>query len=181
VGRRAFKDYAGAILTGAVSVFGLLVVLYFGHSIPPIPLSAKQIGFYHQVSRQGSVFVALDESRRPLERFFDLSGETLRLAPGEPAYVFSAVSAPAEFGATIVHRWERYDEASEAWVTDHTVDFAITGGRAGGYRAFSFDLAPAPGRYRVSVETADGAIIGREYLTVVRVATPVATTRIQFD
>jgi hypothetical protein len=175
--RRAFRESVTARSSGAVAVFGLIVIFYFIHVIPPIPLAAKEIDFYHAVAHSGGAYIVLDEPRAPFERFFDFPGVTLHLAEGEPVYVYTAIFAPAHLGTTVVHRWERYDAASHTWATDHTVSFPISGGRQGGYRGYSLDVDPAPGLWRVSVETAAGAIIGRGYLTIVRVSAPVATVR----
>lgn len=181
IARRAFIENAWRIRIGWVAVLATMLGLYVLNLIPPIPLSIKDAGFYHSVVHRGDTFVAEDEARGPLERFLDLGGVTLHLAPGEPAYAFSAVFAPARFGTMVIHRWEQYDSAADAWVERDTIRFSVTGGRHEGYRLYSLAAAPAPGRYRVSVETGTGAVIGRIYLTVARVSSSIAVQPVLLD
>lgn len=174
---RAYHIHQNAVRTGFVSVLGLLVFLYFVNVIPPIPLSVKTAGAYHSVTKVGDHYVVADEERVWYERFFDLEGVRLHLAPGSRAYVYTAVFAPARLNTTVVHRWERFNSTSGAWETHSMANFPIVGGRAGGYRGYSFVDGPAPGRWRVSVETARGQVIGRVYLTVIRAPTgPLSST-----
>lgn len=175
VAKEAFQKSRRAVRAGALAALGLLALLYFTNIIPPIPLSMKQAAFYHRVERAGSVYVATDEERSLFRRFFDISGTTLRLAPGEDAFLYTAVFAPARLGTNVTHHWERFDEASGKWVSGNVVEFPILGGRLAGYRAFSFTEDPVPGKWRVSVGTARGQTIGRAYLSVIRVASPVVT------
>lgn len=173
IARRAFLAAAGRIRAGWISVLILVAGLYFLNLIPPIPLSLKAVGFYHSVIHTEGAFIAEDEPRAFLERFFDVDGTTLRLAPGESAYAYTAVFAPARLDADIVHRWEALDPASRSWMARSAFNVSLTGGRREGYRVYSLSENPAPGRYRLSVETARGQIVGRAYLTVIRVPSPV--------
>jgi len=175
VARRAFRENARRIGAGALSVGALILTLYATHLIPPIPLSAKSIDFYHSVAKVGDAYVAIDEERSWFERFLDIGGVRLRLAAGEPAYVYTSIFAPARLGTDVVHRWESFDKTTGDWVTRDVVRFPILGGRAEGYRGYSLAPSPTPGRWRVSVETSEGAVIGRMYFMVERVPAPVAT------
>jgi hypothetical protein len=47
------------------------------------------------------------------------------------------------------------------------IPIKVSGGREGGYRAYSFKQRLDPGEWRVDVESADGRIIGRVSVTVV--------------
>lgn len=173
----SFLKHAGRVIVGALTVVALTLVLYVTNLIPPIPLSAKSVDFYHSVEKVGDVYVAEDESRTWFERFIDTDGITLHIAPGAPAYVYTSIFAPAHFGADIVHRWEWFDPLSNTWVTKNRVGFPILGGRNEGYRGYSLIEDPAAGRWRVSVETNEGAVIGRAHLRVLRTLTPQATTQ----
>jgi hypothetical protein len=46
------------------------------------------------------------------------------------------------------------------------IPIKISGGREGGYRAYSFKQGLGPGDWRVDVEAEDGRIIGRVAVTV---------------
>lgn len=177
--RDTFLKHKRAISRGAQAVLVGLAVLYFFNLIPPIPLSLKTAEFYHSVERSGNGYVVSDQARSWGEVFFALSGKTLRLAPAEDAYFFSAVFAPARLDTTVVHRWEYFDSDRASWVSKNVVSFPITGGRAEGYRGFSFTEDPLPGRWRVSVETSRGQVVGRIYVFVERVPNPVSTNTFQ--
>lgn len=171
--RNAFKESKKHINQGAMLIVGLLALLYFTNLMPPIPLIAKDIGFYHAVSRSGNAYIAQDEARDLFEQYFTFTPHTLHLAPGEDAYVYTAVFAPARLDTEIQHRWQFFDEREKRWRTQNIVPFPIMGGREGGYRGFSLAENPKEGRWRVSVETARGQTIGRAYFSVIRTAFPV--------
>ncbi len=143
--------------------------LYFFNIIPPVPLSLKQIGIYHSLSRDtqepGKLFSATYEKPAWYVFWRDTSS-TYTFNPGEEAYCFSAVFAPGALSAPIVHQWERYDEMSGGWKVQSTYLFSINGGRAEGYRGFSTKQLSA-GRWRCDVETKKGQLIGRLSFTAV--------------
>jgi hypothetical protein len=85
----------------------------------------------------------------------------MRVEPGGSLSAYSAVFAPIQLKTNIVHVWRRYDEAAETWRTESTVAFRIVGGREGGYRGYSIRSKPASGKWRVDIQTPEGALIGR--------------------
>lgn len=162
----------------ALGIAALILFLYFTNVIPPIPLSVKDAGFYHSVARVNGNYAVQDEVRPWYERFLDLGGVALHLPRGGNAYFYSAVFAPARLDTNIVHHWQHLDPVSGEWITTNTVEFPISGGRRAGYRGYSIAGAPAPGRWRVSVETTRGQVLTRAYLTVERAAEPPALSEI---
>jgi len=56
------------------------------------------------------------------------------------------------------------------WSTQSTVTFSISGGRDGGYRAYTVKSNPRPGNWRVDIESEDGRLIGRIRFDVVSAA-----------
>lgn len=181
VARTAFHEHKWRINNGALAVLTLLVVLYFSNLMPPIPLTLKDVQFYYSVERVGAEYIARDEQRSFVESFFDVGGRTLFLHPGEAAYVYTAVFAPARLDTRVVHRWENFNEQTGAWITKNVVDFPISGGRRGGYRGYSLTQSPQAGRWRISVETTRGQIIGRSYVTIARPKEPVITETFQIQ
>lgn len=126
--------------------------------IPPIPLAMKDAGVYHALTKVPGGYRVLTEEKRA---WWDVRTTVVRHTPDEYLYAYSAVAAPVQFGSTIVHRWERYDMKENQWVTMSTVAFPITGGRAEGYRGYSQQSSLPSGKWRVSVETQNGQVIGR--------------------
>lgn len=149
------------------TIFALMSGLYFLDVIPPVPLSLKSAGVYHSVLRQsdGAYLAAYEPA--PWWEFWEDTSGIYTLGTVDSAFCFSSVFAPAGLSTAVYHRWEYYDAAAGAWQTAARVEFAIAGGRSGGYRGWTMKSALAPGAWRYDVETASGALIGRVSFTVV--------------
>lgn len=155
-------------------IFIIFNGLYFLNIIPPVPLSLKNIGVYHSILKYSSGdYLALYEPTAWYVFWRDTSA-TFDYTPGESAYCFSSVYAPADLATPIYHQWEYYDTATNTWDTVSRISFPITGGRVNGYRGFTATAALTPGQWRCDVETSSGALIGRIEFTAVEVASPPA-------
>ena len=80
---------------------------------------------------------------------------------------YTAIFAPTELSTTIVHQWQRYDEAAERWVDDQRSMYAARGGRQEGYRGYSYRTILEASRWRVIIETVRGQELGRIHFKVV--------------
>ncbi len=149
-----------------ISIFVFFNVLYFLNIIPPVPLSLKDIGVYHSLSRDVAGNYTATYEPPPWYEFWQDTSTTYTYGEGQTAYCFSAVYAPPNFDTPIYHRWEQYDDATKTWNTVFRVSFSLVGGRAGGYRGYSY-VVMTPGQWRCDVETADGQLIGRISFTAV--------------
>lgn len=158
------------IALGSAVVLTAVNAAYFTGTIPPIPLTLPEAGIYHDVSRVPGGYVLTGEEQ---PAWWEVWPMTVHHVPGTPLYAFSSIFAPVEFSTSIAHVWQRYDEGQRRWVTESRIIFPISGGRQGGYRGYSEKDNPAAGKWRVSIETVGGQVIGRRYFTVVPVpATP---------
>ncbi|HEY4115929.1 MAG TPA: DUF2914 domain-containing protein [Rhizomicrobium sp.] len=164
-GRAKLKIAGGVLL-----VYATLNAFYFTGILPPLPLAMAAGEVYHSVKRVGEVYQAVGEPQPWLTRFG--APEIVHVKPGEPLSVYSAVFAPIALSTRIVHRWQHYDTKSGRWHTVSNLAFTITGGRDGGYRAYSVTHHIVPGDWRVDVTLPDGHIIGRVRF-VVEPGTPV--------
>jgi len=156
-----------------VSIGGIYLTisaLYFLNIIPPIPLSLKYIGVYQSVVRESDGFHLFDQKKQ--HRWLELR-DTIAITDGSPVYVFSSVFAPTALNTKIIHHWQQFDPDTKTWVTSFQPRFDISGGRDGGYRAYSVKSNVAPGLWRVDVETSGGQIVGRITFEVELVDTPV--------
>ncbi len=165
------------IIITSVSLWVLLNLLYFTNILPPIPLSLKNAGVYHQLTRSGTEYAAASEVK-PWYRRWWLT-ETIHYQTGQPLYVYSAVFAPTELDTTIIHDWQHYDEAAKRWLSEARIPIAISGGRDGGYRGYSLKSALRPGAWRVNVETTRGQLLGRLKFTAQLSPAPVPLTTIK--
>lgn len=167
------KDFLRDKKTITASIAGVYLfinILYFTNIIPPIPLSLKESGVYHdlvklrdgsyQASSESAPWYSLKEKYFPIFERYE----------NEPVYFFSAVFSPTDLNTRIFHEWRYFDEKKNKWVTKDTVGFGITGGRDGGYRGYTVKQYLPEGKYRVNVITERGQVLGRTTFTVVNTA-----------
>lgn len=131
---------------------------YFTGVLPPIPLTMSESGIYHSLVRGAGTYVVMSEPRNPWYEFYK---PTTVHSSGSVLYAYSATAAPVRFSTTVVHRWEKYDTRTRQWVTQSRISFPTSGGRPGGYRGYSEFSPTTAGKWRVSVETPGGQVIGR--------------------
>ena len=145
-------------------IFIVFNILYFSNLIPPLPLSLKEAGVYHSISRESGLYKLVGETTPWYEEL--IYHETFHRAPDETMYVFTAIFAPSGLTTPIIHEWQRYDDVSRKWITTNTISFSINGGRDGGYRGYSQRAGVTAGKWRVNVLSQYGAAIGRVVFNV---------------
>lgn len=155
-----FKKSAQAIFASIFGIYLTLNILYFINIIPPIPLSLKDAGVFHSISRNrdGNYEVKYEwKYFRDYLKIYD----SFNYVPGEPVYVYSAVFSPTNLNINIVHEWQYFDEEKKDWLTVHTVLLDLRGGRDGGFRTYSLASNIIAGYWRVNVKTTTGQSLGR--------------------
>jgi hypothetical protein len=150
-------------------------VFYFLNLIPPLPLSLKSAGVYHNVTHTADGTYLLTAEPVPWYESFFRYNTTFHEAPDDTVYVFTSIFAPTGLSTTIVHQWQHYDTAKRAWVTKSAPSFWINGGRDGGYRGYSYANNLAAGSWRVNVLTQYGQLIGRVTFSIKTVVSPPQT------
>jgi hypothetical protein len=139
----------------AFAVIALLVGFYFLNWIPPVPLSMTFGGIYHEVKKTDDRFELSFE--RSWYQIWKQSNSTF--PSDEPVYCFTAVFAPVSLNATVYHHWYFRPSRELSFTHADRIPVRISGGREGGYRAYTFKRRLDPGDWRVDVETEDGRII----------------------
>lgn len=174
--RRALFGLIGGIF---VAVNGL----YFGGLIPPLPLSLRDVGVYHHISRTTlGDYIVVTEKEPSQNRFESLwkIRPTYHNIGNKPVYVFSSIFSPADFDFNIVHQWEKYDEVSKKWVLSGTITLPVTGGRSDGYRTYSAKSGVTSGAWRVTIQTTSRQVLGRIVFDVVTQGTsPVLVSKLK--
>jgi len=165
--REEAKQSAFSLWTVVIGMFIAFNFLYFNNMIPPIPLSLKEIGIYHNVERTKSGEYRLSFEEAPWYRFGQETNAVFHRSGNEPIFAFSSVFAPSRLLTEVVHRWSYFDEQKQTWVDSTIVTFPISGGREGGFRGYSKKGAISPGKWRVDVQTLRGQTIGRFVFEVV--------------
>jgi hypothetical protein len=143
-----------------LSLFVLLNIAYFKNWIPPVPLSLKYGGIYHNISRAEEAYL-LKYEKPPWYKFWKKSDNPFHHAERDTVYCFAAVFAPVELKKHIYHIWQQRDSRSGKWLTTDRLKYIIIGGRRAGYRGYTYKRNVIPGDWRVDVETDDGQILGR--------------------
>lgn len=164
-----------ALLIVIPAIYITFSLLYFTNIIPPIPLSLKEIGLYHSVIKTADGNYEVEYEPQPFAAFFDFPPNKINRYGDKPIYVFASIFAPTKINAEIFHRWEYFDEITDKWITVSRLAYNIAGGRDGGYRGWTRKQNASPGKWRVSVETERGQIIGRIKFTVINAASPPKT------
>lgn len=170
---RSRREVIGMTIPAA-ALIGTLVGFYFLNFIPPVPLSLKFGGMYHEIKRTGDQFELLFE-----KRWYQAWKRSDTTYPSnEPIYCFTAVFAPIDLHTTIYHHWYYRPNNNRPFTHADKIPLKISGGREDGYRAYSFKQGLDPGDWRVDVEAEDGRIIGRVSVMVEgqREANPTLTT-----
>ncbi|MGH7148571.1 MAG: DUF2914 domain-containing protein [Pyrinomonadaceae bacterium] len=153
---RSRREAVG-VTAPAFALIGLLVGFYFLNWIPPVPLSMKFGGIYHEVKKTGDLFELSYE--RKWYQVWKRSDDTF--PANEPIYCFTAVFAPVDLNTTIYHHWYFRPDDGKPFTHADKIPLKISGGREGGYRAYTFKQRLDPGDWRMDVEAEDGRIIGR--------------------
>ncbi len=155
------------VMTGlpALVLIGVLIAFYFQNWIPPVPLALKFAGAYHEVTKEKDTYHLTYE--RAWYQFWKRSDNPL--PADRQGYFFAAVFAPVDLNTTIYHHWQYRPAGSSKerkFATSDKIPIAISGGREGGYRAYTVKQRLFAGDWRVDVETQDGRVIGRVNFTV---------------
>jgi hypothetical protein len=158
------------------SIFAVFNFLYFANLIPPIPLSLKDVGIYHSVVRfeDGTYQLTYEDGR--WWQFTKRSDTVFHPTQTDTIYCFASVFTPTRLHTEIYHSWEYYDTAQKKWVEYARLSYPIAGGRNNGYRGYTLIEHYQDGKWRCSVETARGQVLGRETFTVDSTESPGALT-----
>jgi hypothetical protein len=171
VGIERYRQSRWRLLGGGAAIVAAMNIFYFSGILPPLPLSLLHIGIFHNVKHVEGKYVATAEDE-PWYAQYALVPATVHVNEGEPLSLYSAVFAPIRLTTRISHVWQRYDAGLGRWITQSTVSFPISGGRDGGYRAYTVKKAPRPGDWRVDIESQDGRLIGRLRFNVIAATDP---------
>jgi hypothetical protein len=159
---RSRREAIGVTVPAAILI-GMLVGFYFLNWIPPVPLSLKFGGIYHGIKRAGDQFELSFE-----RQWYQIWKRSDTVYPSNtPIYCFTAVFAPVDLNTTIYHHWYYRPNSERPFMHADKIPIKISGGREGGYRAYSFKQRLDPGDWQVDVESPDGRIIGRVSVQVV--------------
>lgn len=165
-----FKESRKTVVSLILCIFLMVNFLYFTNLIPPLPLSLKDSGVYHFVSKtpEGNYDVLYEETS--WRDYFKLYTDFNR-TPGSPVYVYSAIFSPNNLNITILHEWQHYDEEKDKWITETEIRLPVIGGRGGGFRTYSKRSNLTSGKWKINVKTELGQTIGHVRFNIVETET----------
>jgi hypothetical protein len=142
-------------------IFLVMNLFYFLNLIPPIPLSIRNVGVYHEVRRIDNQYEVLGENCGNWLQCFLYHDRRHISTDRQKMYLFSAVYAPEGMELNVVHEWQRFDDEIKRWETIANIPFSVIGGREVGYRWYTYYMVYS-GFWRVNIKTNDGKTIGRK-------------------
>ncbi len=164
------------LLFGAIMfIFGSVNVLYFFNFIPPLPLALHDAGVYHSITRTADGnYSVVKETETWTDKVGQYFGnfQAYHNESGKPVYVYSSVFSPTDFAITVIHEWQKYDEAEKKWNSVSLVTLPTKGGRVGGYRTYSARTNVSPGKWRVTIKIPSGQVLGQLTFSVIATDTP---------
>ncbi|MGE0173391.1 MAG: DUF2914 domain-containing protein [Oligoflexales bacterium] len=164
----------GEIAMPTQLVFIVFFVMYVFQLIPPVPLSIKKIGIYHNVTKTPAGHELAHE--QPWWKIWRSGDQHFVARPGDKIYCYFSVFSPTGFEDQVQVRW-MYDGA-DGWSRSDAIPVKIAGGRDDGFRGYTFKENYQEGEWQVRIETMDGREIGRLYFDVVK--DPVGTIERKF-
>ncbi len=157
------KEYLPFIKTMFISISFGFIALYFLNVIPPIPLSMKESGMYHNIYRNDANELVGERPENTLwQRIFPIDNVTIK--QGTTLYAYTSIYSPAGIDTYVNHIWE-YKDTNGVWNEFNNVSFSLTGGRNDGFRWYSF-AKPFAGDWRVRTTTRHGQEIGVIFFSV---------------
>ena len=144
-------------------IAALLMLAYSVDMIPPVPLVKREIAMAYDVQKVGANY-QLSQQASSWWVFWRKTSDDLTVVPGQRVYCFSSIFAPAGLTTKLFHNWQIYTK--KGWVTQSRARFALSGGRYGGYRVYTFKSNIAAGDWRVSIETEGGKTLAIHAFTV---------------
>jgi hypothetical protein len=159
--KRLFQTLTGP----GVAVLSFFTFFYFMGWVPPVPLSIKEIGIYHDVSVVDGVYELKYE--REWWKFWQKGAQDFRAQSGDKIVIFASITAPRRFDDQVVFHWSLYNK-KKGWQTQDRIPITIKGGREKGFRGYGVKQNFTTGEWRVQVETTHGREIGRIYFDVLK-------------
>ncbi|MCB9805564.1 DUF2914 domain-containing protein [Candidatus Nomurabacteria bacterium] len=157
------------LLKGSIIItFLVFHFLYFTNIIPPIPLSLKDGGIFHSLTKLPNGDFQVQGEKHEWYRPFKDYNNTFHWTSGETIYAFSAVFTPIEVREKIYHQWSYFDEKALRWIDSDRIPITIYSGRDSGFRGYSQKSAVFTGKWRVDIENEKGQVIGRLRFDIVK-------------
>lgn len=149
------NSYNHSIVCSAFVTF-VFIIMYIFNFIPPVPLSVKEIGVYHDVKKINNEYHLYKEVSRL--KFWSQGDQDFVAQQGDKVYVFARIFAPKRFEEKVYIQWEVWQDD---WKVSDRIPLKVTGGNDWGYRAYTFKKNYTEGTWRARIVTENEKEIGR--------------------
>lgn len=157
-GAKRLSPKAQGSLWPTYAVALALAGLYLLNAIPPVPLVKKNVSICRNLEKKDGAYAAEIEAP-PAWAFWRASETRVRQRSGEKIFCFTSIFAPKGLHCTLYHSW-RFRDPRKGWVETSRIGFPISGGRAEGFRGYTYKRNLAPGAWQVRLETESGRVLG---------------------
>ena len=149
------SSYVHSIGSSIIITFSFLV-LYFLNIIPPVPLSVKEIGVYHDLKKVNNSYHLYKETGSL--KFWSLGDQDFLARDNDKVYIYARIFAPRGFKEKVFIQWEKWEKE---WKVSDKITMNITGGNSWGYKSYSYKSNYTPGIWRAKILTEDSRELGR--------------------
>ncbi|WP_127715844.1 DUF2914 domain-containing protein [Halobacteriovorax sp. HLS] len=149
------ESYNHSILS-SVFITLAFTVMYICNFIPPVPLSVKEIGVYHNVEKVENVYKLYSETSRL--KFWSQGDQDFEARENDKVYVYARIFAPKGFNEKIYVQWEKWDGD---WKKSDKIALDISGGNSWGYKAYSYKKNYTEGIWRAKIINESDKELGR--------------------
>ncbi len=153
-------SYGHVARHAAIPAFGVQVVfvlLYALRVAPPVPLAIKEIGIYHDVRHEEGGWRLFHQEKS--WKFWQKGDQDFLERAGDRVFCFARIFAPRHFRDAIQMVWFRHDE-DKGWVQIYRKPLSVSASSEVGFATDGFLSHPAPGKWRVEIQSADGRTMG---------------------
>ncbi len=140
-------------------LFILIILFYFLNVIPPVPLAKKEMGIYRSISKRENTFHCSFE-KPPWYTILKKGEKRYAFSQGDTVFCFTSVFAPTRLKKRIFHHWYYQNPKTGKYSQTDKMGYRLTGGRAKGYRGYTFKRNMQPGKWKVTLKTDDKKTLG---------------------
>lgn len=151
----------------SLAVLGTFAMAYWLQIIPPVPLSLKYIGIFHQVQRDKSGKYQLFH-QKPWWNIWHNGDQNFYASPNDKVFCYFRLFSPTRFKDEIFLHWFKKNP-QRGWESQDKIPLQVTGGREDGFRGFGSKANYSAGTWKVQVETTEGREVGRIYFEIIPV------------
>jgi hypothetical protein len=157
---RKTESYHEASIIPVIIISVWLMLAYALDIIPPVPLVKQDFVMGYDIQKVGEDY-QLTQQAAPKWEVWKKTTDTMQWHQGQKIVCFSSVFAPKGLETKLFHNWQF--KSKKGWVTFSRIPFTLKGGRADGYRGYTYKYNLYAGEWRVRLETENDKTIAVKY------------------